>query len=376
MMVSLACDQRKFIACRDGRVGFKKSYEPSRVFDGKTYRGGRRNYPCLLRPTFGDGGEKPIKRHLDGGWLPIPVTTVRDGGIVTRQRTYVAPLDDQPPPGAPHWLRRRAVCVVEYCIENTTAKAAPASLALALFKHAKKGQLARLKAVKEGAVVSLGKDLLAFIDTRRAAPLAVATEPGTVRLTGALPPRTTARVAAYLPAWQVAPQDYAQFCGDVAWPERLRAYWEGIMAPATQIELPDTLLTNIVRASQVHCMLAASSEENGQRIDVWTSADRYGALESESQPIIRGMGVVGQAEFARRGLDFFVKRYNAAGYLTTGYTMMGTGWHLWTLAEHFGRTQDRAWLGQVAPEVARVCTWIARQRAKTKRLDAKGRKVR
>ena len=375
MMVSLACDQRKFIAYRDGRVGFKKNHTPSRVFDGRTYRSGRRTYPCLLRPTFGDGKEKETARHLDGEWLPIPVTTVSDGDIVTRQRTYVAPVDDQAPKGAHQWLRRRAVCVVEYTIENTSAKARPASLALALFKHAKKEQLAKLEAVKEGAVATLGTDLLAFFDTRQAAPLSVAIEAGTVRLSGALPSRATARVMAYLPAWRLTPKDYAPFCDDVAWDKRLRAYWEGILAPAAQIEVPDTLLTHIIRASQVHCMLAAGSEENGQRIDVWTSANRYGALESESQPIIRGMGMMGQIDFARRGLDFFIKRYNSKGYLTTGYTMMGTGWHLWTLAEHFDLTADRAWLSKIAPEVARVCTWIARQRAKTKRLDAQGHKV-
>ncbi len=122
-------------------------------------------------------------------------------------------------------------------------------------------------------------------------------------------------------------------------------------------------------------MLAAGSEENGTRVDPWTSADRYGALESESQPILRGMDMMGQQEFARRGLDFFVARYNEAGFLTTGYTIMGSGWHLWTLAEFVDRSQDLDWFRAVAPEVARMCRWIVRQREKTKRVDARGEKV-
>ena len=87
------------------------------------------------------------------------------------------------------------------------------------------------------------------------------------------------------------------------------------------------------------------------------------------------MGLLGHDEFTRRSLDYFVKRYNSAGYLTTGYTIVGTGEHLWTLAEHFQRTEEQAWLKTIAPDVARVCKWVIAQRAKTKLLDGRGEKV-
>ena len=54
--------------------------------------------------------------------------------------------------------------------------------------------------------------------------------------------------------------------------------------------------------------------------------------------------------------------------------MVGTGEHLWTLAEHCERTQDEAWLKTIAPEVG-VCQWIVAQRAKTKRVDSRGQPV-
>ena len=85
--------------------------------------------------------------------------------------------------------------------------------------------------------------------------------------------------------------------------------------------------------------------------------------------------MMGQHDFARRALEFFVKRYNVKGYLTTGYTMMGTGWHLWTLAEHVDRTADRAWLQRIAPELVRLCQWIVRQTEKTKRLGPDGERM-
>ncbi len=139
-----------------------------------------------------------------------------------------------------------------------------------------------------------------------------------------------------------------------------------------QVELPDPLLTNVIRASQVHCMLAARNEENGARVSPWIGSDRYGPLESEANAVIRGMDMMGQTDFARRGLEFFIKRYNEQGFLTTGYTIVGTGEHLWTLAEHVDRTQGQQWFKAVAPEVARVCRWVIQQRAKTKRKDIHG----
>src|SRR5664279_757539 len=92
----------------------------------------------------------------------------------------------------------------------------------------------------------------------------------------------------------------------------------------------------------------------------------YGPLESESHSVIRGMDFMGHGEFARRGLDFFIHRYNTNGFLTTGYTTFGTAWHLWTLGEHYQLYRDTNWLSQVAPEVERVVQWIIRQTEKTK----------
>jgi hypothetical protein len=86
------------------------------------------------------------------------------------------------------------------------------------------------------------------------------------------------------------------------------------------------------------------------------------------------MDFLGQHEFARRGHDFFIHRYNPAGFLTTGYTLMGTGWQIWCLGEHYQLTRDRAWLKQVAPVVARACKWIMAQREKTRQVGPDGRK--
>ncbi|HSW46831.1 MAG TPA: hypothetical protein VLM89_14820, partial [Phycisphaerae bacterium] len=152
-----------------------------------------------------------------------------------------------------------------------------------------------------------------------------------------------------------------------------KAYWDRVMAGAMQVDVPDPLLANVIKASQVHCMMAARNEAGGRRVAPWIASVSYGPLESESNAIIRGMGVFGHDEFARRSLDFFIDKYDPAGFLTTGYTLMGTGWHLWTLGEHYRIARDADWLRSVAPKVVNVCNWINKQRAKTKRPDARGR---
>jgi len=78
------------------------------------------------------------------------------------------------------------------------------------------------------------------------------------------------------------------------------------------------------------------------------------------------MDYFGHGDFAQRSLDYFIHRYNTNGFLTTGYTTFGTGWHLWTLGEHWRLTRDTDWLRAHADELARVGRWVLRQTEKTR----------
>ena len=80
---------------------------------------------------------------------------------------------------------------------------------------------------------------------------------------------------------------------DTPWAASCEAYWNHLLEPAMQVVLPDAFLTNLIRASQVHCMLAARSEDHGRRVAPWISSDRYGPLESEANSVIRGMDLLG-----------------------------------------------------------------------------------
>ena len=194
-------------------------------------------------------------------------------------------------------------------------------------------------------------------------------------LSGTLPAGSTAECVVYLPASKVAPIDYADLLDGNRWSPQFEEYWKALLKPAMQIDIPDQLLSDIIRASQVHCLLAARNEDRCRLVAPWISSIHYGPLDTESTAVIRGMDMTGHAEFGQRGLDFLLKKCNLDGYIALNYTLIGNGEILANLAEHYQRTGDKAWLRQVAPEAVRICRWIMRQRAKTQTLDARGQKT-
>jgi hypothetical protein len=266
--------------------------------------------------------------------------------------------------------------VAAYTITNTLPTEAEASLGLTLLNSGKNATLDGLQEVAGGLLAVSGDRVLAYFDAGRLAPLRLARRADGIGVTGKLPGGKSVRLAVYLPAWPVKPADYYAALSDASqWAGQVERYWKGQLAGAMQIDIPEPLLANVIRASQVHCLLATRNEDRGRYVAPWIASTTYGPLESESQAVIRGMDMCGHADLARCGLEFFLQRYNAQGFLTTGYTMVGTGEHLWTLAEHQDRCGDRAWLRKVAPDLARACKWIVAQRAKTKKLDVRGEKV-
>jgi hypothetical protein len=369
-MLSLACDNHKFVVERAGDIWLWHGL-PAREDTAKM---AVPQGSFKLIPTFGSGKNEKLTRNMYGGWLPVPVITVEEGGIRYRQRTFVAPYGQENPDYHP-FLQRQPICVAELTVENPLPDSMNASLKLRFLADAGKNQPAELQQVQQGAVVQKQDQLLAFVDTSEIKTLKVEMQNGNLILSGAIPAQTKERCFVYIPTWEIKPDEYESLKGGPNLLSETETYWNNILASAAQLEIPEPLLLNVIRSSQVYCLMAARNEEQGKRFAAWISSDRYGPLESEAHSIIRGMDLMGNEDFARRSLDFFINKYNPAGYLTTGYTVMGTGWHLWTLAEHYQLTKDSQWLKKVAPEVARVCQWIVRQREKTKKINFYGEKL-
>ena len=362
MILSLACDNRKFIVERNGVLAFETDAEPGGALP--VYPLKRR--PCLMQPRFGSGKNEGLERKLEVSYLPIIANSVHEDGVEYRQVTYVAPLDDERPTDAPDWVAEHTLCISEFTVRNTGPKPANVSLALAFVADTESNTAADLSVENGRIAVTKQADFLAAVDTSEASPLVCSSENGEARFTGTIPAYASAACRVYIPAWNATEAQQAKLTGRIDLREQLAAYWRRVFAPAMKIDIPDDDLQAVMHMQRIHCLMAARSEDGGKLVAPWIGALSYGPLESEAHSIVRGMDMLGHSEFAQRSLDFFISKYNDAGFLTTGYTLMGTGWHLWTLGEHYELTHDSQWLSRVAPEVARVCHWIDEQRAKTK----------
>lgn len=368
MMLSLACDNNKFIVHRDGVVSFEMLSSPDDQTAPNTGA-----YPSSVRPVCGSGRNEKIERHLDGGWYPVSVVTIEDGGVSYRQTAFVVPCDRTAKVDNP-WLNPKPLFVAAYAIENNGSASADASLQLKMLTDVQKQQVAVIRVNESRALAGAGDRLMAAVDAASAGPLVLSGKDGTVALAGQLAAGQKAECVLYIPGWKMSAEEAGSLSGGVGRVADCKGYWDRVMAGALQVDVPDELLNNVIKASQVHCLMAARNEAGGRRVAPWIASVSYGPLESESNSIIRGMSVFGHEEFARRSLDFFINKYDPAGFLTTGYTLMGTGWHLWTLGEHYRMTADTEWFKSIAPKVANVCMWITQQREKTKRPDARGQR--
>ena len=360
-MLSLACDDCKFVADEDGTLG--------RYREGQVHP----SYEIRATPQFGSTAAKRQGRRLYRGWYPVPEITFADGPVTYTQRAFVAPFGA--PPTDTRVGRHRSIGMAQVVLANESGASAPVRLALE-FAADSEPRLALDRLADGDGVVALQGDRLVALFQRESGPeLSVMTNGTRVVVSGELPARSSAEWTLALPGWTVGAGSRA-FSGRAQ--ERLAdtmAYWDSVLGSAMAVELPDELLTNVIRASQVHCLMAARNEGDGARISPWISSDRYGPLESEANSIVLGMDQFGHHAFSRASLDYFIARYNPAGFLTTGYTLMGTGWHLWVLGEHHSLTGDDDWLRSHADDVARVCRWIVAQRAKTEGVDAHGERT-
>lgn len=203
--------------------------------------------------------------------------------------------------------------------------------------------------------------------------MSVTPGPGRLRLRGVLPAGAAQRFVICIPGWSARTNDLPAPVDVGRLREAAADHWTRLLADTTQVDVPVPLLGHFIRSTQVHCLMAARNESDAARVAPWIAADTYGPLDTEAQAVILGMDLMGHHEFARRCHEFFIHSYSGDGLLAKGYTLMGTGQHLWTLAEHFKRTKDTEWLRGCVPDLLRSCEWIERQLEKTKKLDAQGR---
>ncbi|MHB0998630.1 MAG: NPCBM/NEW2 domain-containing protein [Armatimonadota bacterium] len=362
-LLSLAFDNRKAVVDKFGAVNVGPLTLIGVFFTN----------PVEVKPQFGSGQNAGYSRSLDNEWMPMPHMKVQENGITYHQSVCVAPYDKA---DTDLWLNNKPLCLIQYTIENTTNEPAPASLKLTFMANIHDKKPASVQADGQRVLAVDGDNLLAAVDQSVDGILKQEIADNAVTFSGTIPANTSIKLHAYMPMeWEVKTSDHAQLTGADSVRKDAEAYWQKIMAPSMKIDIPDKLLKNLIIASQVHCMLASRNEENGKYVDPWIASVYYCSLDTESHAIIRGMDMMGQHDYAERSFDFFIKRENPAGYLSHGYTMIGTGQHAWFLSDHYRLTGDKEWWQRVGPKVQNICNWISNQTDKTKRHDPKGNKL-
>lgn len=364
MLISAACDNWKFVTDRDASVQFDlKPSDPHSAW-------GSWRPEWRMRTNLQENGFEWKERSLDGEWTPIPVTVHQKGNLVVRQRSWVEPAGE--PSAKLDWVTSRPTCWVEFELTNTGTEPQEVDLSLT-FEHAE--QKVSIESQANHSVVLQDGRPIAWVGSISQSGTEAVPMEGGVRLTGNLASGATSTWVVQFPGWAAAPSTSPADFDAQRSLQTTRAYWESILDSGTQIHVPDPFLENVYRASVVHCLLAARYDPENGDVSAWIASDRYGPLESEAHSVILGMAGMGFSSFAERGLTYFVRRYRDDGSLTTGYTLAGTGWHLWTLARCNALAQNSDWLKGVAPRVTRVLEWIESQRAKTMRMDSAQQKV-
>jgi hypothetical protein len=363
-VLSLPCENHKFLVDRFGAILVAA---PTTAFPPA--------YSLSVTPCFVAGDPSSLKRRLEGGWRPIVVNTLAAGAIRWVQRTLVAPNGSDGGPADSPWRGARPLFAAEFAATNPASLPAAADLSL-VFAAPRPGAAApTVRTDASGALVEAGGKLVARVTVPAGGPWRAEALGAELRLTGTLGAGAAASCCLYLPGWEATAEGTASLPDAASLAAATTAYWDAAMSSAARVHVPDELVQNTILASQVHCLMASRSEERGTQVAAWIGATDYPAFDSEAHAIVEGMDLLGHTDYARRCLDYFVARYNPAGYLTHGYTLMGTGWHLWALGRHWELARDAAWMRAAAPKVARVCAWIGAQRKKTMLLTPRGTQV-
>ncbi len=361
--VNVSLAGARTLTLRLGDAGDGLGYDAGNWAEARLVRRARTEY-------VSDWLRHPVatQRRLEGGWLPAPVITASADGVVYRQRTYVVPFAPEPGGGVPWWLNAKSLCVVELTAENQTAAPveARASYALSVGTGTSRDVTCKIEGPRATATGDAG--VLAVFDRTGCPDSSWRAEGGRIHLTSRLPAGGTGECLVYLPAWSAGAEEMGKMHRGTVRFEALREYWDRVLAPGMQFELPDRWLADVIRANQVHVLMAARNEEQGRLVAPWIASDRYlVALDSEGNSVIRGLEYFGQFDFAQRALEYHMSKYQPEGFMTTGYTLMGNGWHLWALGEYLQLAAADDWFGSVAEKSAGLCRWVVAQLEKTRR---------
>jgi hypothetical protein len=189
-----------------------------------------------------------------------------------------------------------------------------------------------------------------------------------------LQPGETATLEMNLPHRPI-PTDRAARLATMSFEDRVahaRRYWQEKLDAASQIDLPEKRITEMIRAGLLHLDLVAYGREPNDTLVPTIGV--YTAIGSESSPIIQFMDSMGWHDEARRALTYFLDKQHEDGFMQNfGGYMLETGAALWSMGEHYRYTRDDAWVKQIEPKLLKACEFMLKWRQRNMRDDLRGK---
>jgi len=170
---------------------------------------------------------------------------------------------------------------------------------------------------------------------------------------------------------------------------RVVRYWRDVTANAVPFTVPEERFNTFTRGLVARIRLSATKDPKSGLYMVPAASYRYQVYANEAAFQCQLLDVLGHPELAARYLQshvalqgskplvgsftgdqkdvYYGARVDADyDYTATPYNLHH-GTVLWSLAEHYFMTRDRAWLASVAPSMKRAAGWVLEQRALTMR---------
>ena len=320
--------------------------------------------------------EQPMERHVENESIPICITTWERDGMHIVQTAFATMLDGTKPDGPPPASDACAVAMLRFDFTNTTDKAQTASLPIAILSDTNSEHL-RLDSkgfiwngnLLRGQVIAEKFPVVSTNQLDWDIPLAAHETKSLIIKLPFLPlikPSETADLA-------VLDFDRER--------QATAGYWHRVLNQSAHLITPEPELTDFYRAVAGHLLINCESEPKSNRRFARVGSFRYGVYPNESCMMILDLDRRGYHQVAEECLDTWLRYqgtvglpgdfsttngvlYGASGYEDGGYNQ-DQGWILWTLAQHYRFTRDKAWLRHAAPNIVAGADWIIRETART-----------
>jgi hypothetical protein len=181
---------------------------------------------------------------------------------------------------------------------------------------------------------------------------------------------------------QLAQIDYA------AQRERVLTYWRGVIAHGAPFHVPEERFNTFARGLIARICISATKDPASGIYMVPAASYHYKVYANEAVFQAQLLDVLGYHPLARKFFEAQVAlqgskpfdgaytgdqkavyhgaRVDADYDYTASQYNLDHGAVLWSLAEHYFQTRDRAWLARVVPSMKRAADWVIEQRRLTK----------